>query len=461
MTPSLENIGKKSISEESYSNCLGAQKLSKYNSARKFEADSPRTELMCYQKKLRNLKIVGKNGKKNFSPIKEISEKNRAKLKRRRSNSLPPSMTMRLNCGKVKPGDFEWLLYLGKSNFSKIALSKKKSNSKLYAVKILRKKDLGREENYRGIFEDKEKFDITQNPFITKLQHKFEDEHNLYFSINYQSGGMLTHYIHKFGKFSPEVARFFSVEILLALETIHDILDEQYNDLNPDNILVDQTGHVKLTEFGNSKKILEGSDRVFGAVDYLAPEILLGDRNFGKVADFWSFGCLLYHMLVGKPPFSDGQIYKGKIYKGEKGNEKNCKGNLKDQIFKGEFVIPEDMDPVCASLVTQLLVTDPRRRLGANGIEEVKAHKFFEEINFLNFFSKKETPILRPEMEQFQPKFDKVSSTVMLKSSFVQSFVILKNPLRKIEKNKNKGKNESSLTQITENDWEEVRVACS
>lgn len=75
--------------------------------------------------------------------------------------------------------------------------------------------------------------------------------------------------------------------------------------MKPENVLLDRSGHIKITDFGLSKEGLgtgELTNTFVGTPEYLAPEIIL---NIGhdKRVDYWTLGALLYEMLTGAPPF--------------------------------------------------------------------------------------------------------------------------------------------------------------
>ena len=104
-------------------------------------------------------------------------------------------------------------------------------------------------------------------------------------------------------RISEARAKKYLAEILLALEHLHkkDII---YRDLKPDNVVLDEEGHVMLTDFGLSKEgVLDNlSAKSFcGSIAYLAPE-MLRRTGHGKSVDWYLLGVLLYELLVGLPP---------------------------------------------------------------------------------------------------------------------------------------------------------------
>ncbi|KNC71823.1 serine/threonine protein kinase [Sphaeroforma arctica JP610] len=115
--------------------------------------------------------------------------------------------------------------------------------------------------------------------------------------FEYVVGGELFSHLRKAGRFENTVARFYVVEIVLALEYLHQ-QNIIYRDLKPENILIAQHGHLKITDFGFAKRVTDRTWTLCGTPEYLAPEIIQS-KGHGKAVDWWALGVLTYEMLAG------------------------------------------------------------------------------------------------------------------------------------------------------------------
>ncbi|KAG5456306.1 MAG: kinase-like domain-containing protein [Olpidium bornovanus] len=118
-----------------------------------------------------------------------------------------------------------------------------------------------------------------------------------------------------------------------------------------------------------------------GTPEYLAPELLL-QQGYTKTVDWWTLGILLYEMLTGLPPFYDEVVNQMYV-----------------KILQQELRFPDEVSPSARSLLSGLLARDPNRRLGARGAEEIKAHPFFQEIDWQKLMAKKVQPSFRPSVQ--------------------------------------------------------------
>uniref|UniRef100_A0A8B9NUV8 non-specific serine/threonine protein kinase n=1 Tax=Accipiter nisus TaxID=211598 RepID=A0A8B9NUV8_9AVES len=158
-----------------------------------------------------------------------------------------------------------------------------------------------------------------------------------------------------------------------GLEVAHwkDEIFFHYEDVKPDNMLLDKAGHLKLADFGTCMKMnKEGMvrcDTAVGTPDYISPEVLKsqgGDGYYGRECDWWSVGVFLYEMLVGDTPFYADSLV------GTYSKIMNHKNSL---TFPDDNEISKEAkNLICAFL------TDREVRLGRNGVEEIKRHLFFK-----------------------------------------------------------------------------------
>ena len=132
--------------------------------------------------------------------------------------------------------------------------------------------------------------EMMQSPFIVKLQYAFQSPEKLYFVMEFLPGGELFYHLRREKKFSEERTVFYAAEITLAIESLHKN-NVIYRDLKPENVLLDEEGHIKITDFGLSKQgVASGHKKAYtfcGTPEYLAPEIIKGVGH-DKGVDWWS-----------------------------------------------------------------------------------------------------------------------------------------------------------------------------
>lgn len=120
----------------------------------------------------------------------------------------------------------------------------------------------------------------------------------------------------------------------------------------------------------------ERANSFVGTAEYVSPE-LLGGKTAAEASDFWAFGCVLYQMIAGRPPFEGANEYQ-----------------TFQKIIKREFEFPEEFPANARDLVDRLLVLEPEERLGfKEGVEEIKKHAFFAEMDFDTVWSIPAPPI--------------------------------------------------------------------
>jgi len=318
----------------------------------------------CCQKKKKSQYLLNKTDKPSYEPTDDKDFSN-----------------LKIN---LSYHDFTPLKLLGRGSFGQVCLVRLKINNKLYAMKILDKKLL-KERNQELHTKSERDLMVKINcPFIVNIKSAFQDEKYLYIISDFMQGGDLFYHMHETGIFDFELAQFYTCELVLALEYLHNN-NMIYRDLKPENILLDANGHIKLTDFGLSKLLNSSKQKAFticGTIQYIAPEVFI-DKGYDKMVDWWSLGCLIYEMFVGKLAF----------------NIKN-NTNLSLDLYNKKLKFPRHMDEDAQDLINKLLVVDPKKRLGygANGSDKIKKHPFFEGINWDEVWNKQIIPPFKPEL---------------------------------------------------------------
>lgn len=193
---------------------------------------------------------------------------------------------------KINVDSFHIIKVIGKGSFGKVFLVREKSSSTLYALKVLKKDYIISKNQVEHTLTERSVLGYIHHPFIVGLNMAFQTSDKLFFVLDYCSGGELFFHLGKIGRFSEERAKFYAAQITLALEYVHS-LDVIYRDLKPENVLLDATGNVRLTDFGLSKEGVSnhstGAFSFCGTPEYIAPEVLLR-QGHGRAVDWWSLG---------------------------------------------------------------------------------------------------------------------------------------------------------------------------
>lgn len=210
---------------------------------------------------------------------------------------------------KKRPEDFKFGKILGEGAFSTVVLAREQSTGKEYATKILEKRHIIKENKVPYVTRERDIMSRLDHPFFVKLYFTFQDEEKLYFGLSYAKNGELLKYIRKQGSFDENCTRFYSAEIVSALEYLHEI-GIIHRDLKPENILLSEDMHIRITDFGTAKVLSSDNKKVransfVGTAQYVSPE-LLTDKSACKSSDLWALGCIIYQLVAGLPPFRAG-----------------------------------------------------------------------------------------------------------------------------------------------------------
>lgn len=304
--------------------------------------------------------------------------------------------------------DFNLIRCIGRGAYGEIFVCTKKEDEsqQLYALKRLRKCDMLKRHQVINVRTEKDVLSeaAARNPWIVKLYASFQDNEYLYFVMEYMPGGDMITWLCEEKICNFTTAQFYVAELCTAVASVHDMCFV-HRDIKPDNILFGLDGHIKLSDFGLSKRFgrggsdlleLERGDRpepigeeleplpqngapedvkhlrervifesLVGSPSYIAPEIVMR-KKYGVSCDWWSVGIIMFEMLFGYPPFfsheTDRTLYK-------------------ITHWKDYLHFPQHIDvPDCAVDLIKKFICDPADRLA--DFDTIKAHPFFDGIDF-------------------------------------------------------------------------------
>ena len=151
--------------------------------------------------------------------------------------------------------DFEEVKLISKGAFGKVVLVKRKATNDFYAMKVINLGERSLKNNVKeleNLRRENKILGMIQEDFIAKAFMTFTHETYIFFVMEYIIGGDFGDILHNYDALYESVARFYIAEMVLAIEYLHS-LGIVHRDLKPDNILLDKSGHIKLTDFGLSE----------------------------------------------------------------------------------------------------------------------------------------------------------------------------------------------------------------
>uniref|UniRef100_A0A8C2ASK9 Serine/threonine-protein kinase greatwall n=1 Tax=Cyprinus carpio TaxID=7962 RepID=A0A8C2ASK9_CYPCA len=173
--------------------------------------------------------------------------------------------------------DFVLVKPISRGAFGKVYLARKKCNSKLYAVKVVKKADMVDKNMTDQMKAERDALALSKSPFIVHLFYSLQTATKVYLVMEYLIGGDVKSLLHIYGYFDEDMSLKYISEVALALDYLHrhSII---HRDLKPDNMLISNEGHIKLTDFGLSKVKL---DRELNLMDILStPSLVKPEKDY-------------------------------------------------------------------------------------------------------------------------------------------------------------------------------------
>nr|XP_027191985.1 phototropin-1-like isoform X2 [Cicer arietinum] len=283
---------------------------------------------------------------------------------------------------------------LGSGDTGSVHLVELCGTNQHFAMKAMEKGVMLNRNKVHRACTEREILDMLDHPFLPALYASFQTKSHICLITDYCPGGELFVLLESQPAkvLKEDAVRFYASEVVIALEYLH-CQGIIYRDLKPENVLLQSSGHVSLTDFDlscltsckpqllispiNDKKKqqapifmaepMRASNSFVGTEEYIAPEIITGSGHTSAV-DWWALGILLYEMFYGYTPF------RGK-------NRQRTFANILHKDLK--FPKSKQVSLSAKQLIYYLLQRDPTSRLGSKGgANDIKNHPFFRGINW-------------------------------------------------------------------------------
>ena len=291
----------------------------------------------------------------------------------------------------IQRSSFEFLSVIGKGGFGKVWRVRYNKTSKEYAMKEMSKVKIIEQNCVSSVLSERDLLSKMRHPFIVNMIFSFQDEDNLFFGMDLLTGGDLRYHICKRHKFSENQSKFFAGCVVLGLEFFH-ANNVIHRDIKPENLIFDFKGYMKITDLGIAKQTTSTND-TSGTPGYMAPEVLSGQSHTFSV-DYYALGIICYELMMGNRP-----------YLGDNRNE------IKEKILAKQIVIknheiPDGWSNEAADFINNLIQRKPASRLGHNGINHIKNHKWFNNFSWSDLYNMKITsPYIPSDLDNFDDNF--------------------------------------------------------
>jgi serine/threonine protein kinase len=260
---------------------------------------------------------------------------------------------------------------LGCGGFGAVELWEHKTSGETYAMKGLSKGYIVKTGMQDSVMNEKKILMMTNSPFIVRLWETYNGSQTLYFLLEPALGGELYATYNRKGFHGLEKhAKFYVAGTVCGFDHLHQrrII---YRDLKPENLLLNDSGRLKITDMGLAKFVIGRTYTTCGTPDYFAPELIASSGHTNAV-DWWTLGILIFELMSGRPPFESAypmQIYS-KVMKG---------------INKVNF--PPKCTGVVGELIKALLKSNPSERLcmRPGGVKNLKDHKWYSQFDWTAF----------------------------------------------------------------------------
>ncbi|KAI8069412.1 kinase-like domain-containing protein [Gongronella butleri] len=296
----------------------------------------------------------------------------------------------------VRLAQFKLLRVIGRGAFGKVRMVEHRESRQLYAMKYIDKDECIKMDAVRNVIRERNILEQLDHPFLCRLRFAFQDDKSMYMISDLMLGGDLFYHLNPKHSFSEDVLRFWFAELSSAVKYLH-AKHVVHRDIKPPNILLDERGHVHLTDF-NVATILHRNRPLTsssGTSFYMAPEVFRGG-GYNEAVDWWGLGVTLYECVYNKKPFAQDSY-----------------DELSAAVRRGHVPYSNSKRSVSGELLSVMqgfLELSPSKRLGQGeqGWLQLLQHPFFRSIDWYQLECKQLPPPFTPPADQnnFDPTFD-------------------------------------------------------
>uniref|UniRef100_A0A1A8P166 Serine/threonine kinase 32A n=1 Tax=Nothobranchius pienaari TaxID=704102 RepID=A0A1A8P166_9TELE len=292
---------------------------------------------------------------------------------------------------------FQILRAIGKGSFGKVCIVQKKDTKKMYAMKYMNKLKCVERNEVRNVLKEMQIMQNLEHPFLVNFWYSFQDEEDMFMVVDLLLGGDLRYHLQQNVHFTESTVKLYICELALALGYLrsrHII----HRDIKPDNILLDEHGHVHLTDFNIAAIVKEDlkATSIAGTKPYMAPELFQtfegSHPGYSFSVDWWSLGITAYELLRGQRPYV---------------MRSNTPSNEILQMFhKIHPTYPAAWSLEMKSLLRKLLSIDVQKRISC--LAELQDLDYMSDVNWDAVLSKQLSPGFIPNRRRLNcdPTFE-------------------------------------------------------
>ncbi|KAI1900144.1 hypothetical protein AGOR_G00046990 [Albula goreensis] len=304
---------------------------------------------------LRNITPQPTNNKMTEQPLSKSCE---LRGKKPEEHVQGPTETSRIITDPATGKCFCRGKVLGKGGFAKCYELTDLATGKVYAAKIIPHTRVSKPHQREKIDREIELHKALHHKHIVHFYQHFEDKDNIYILLEYCSRRSLAHILKARKVLTEPEVRYYLRQIMSGMQYLHEH-EILHRDLKLGNFFVSESMELKVGDFGLAARLEPQGNRrktICGTPNYLSPEVL-NKQGHCCESDVWALGCVMYTMLLGKPPFETT--------------------NLKETyrcIREARYTLPSSLSLPARQLITSMLAKNPQDR---PSLQEILTHQFF------------------------------------------------------------------------------------